>query len=134
MLNREKVRLMTDLAIYEKNNKNTVFEVNNYYLFDYIIGQVFSSFIRYSLCFLLLFFIYLAVSADEFFYNINLNGIMETLTGVGHIYAAGLAVYLAITVLIYAMRYKKAQSGARLYVTRLKRLGRKYYYKKSGET
>ena len=36
MLNTEKIRLMADLAIYEKKNDDTVFKINDYYKGDYI--------------------------------------------------------------------------------------------------
>ena len=51
MLNAEKIRLMTDLAIYEKKNDEKVFKINDYYKGDYISGHLIWAFIRYSLCF-----------------------------------------------------------------------------------
>ena len=79
MLDYEKIRLMTDLAVYEKHNREKVFKVNDYYRFDYIAGHMAASFLRFTLCFIIVFVLYIVFKADEFFYNVNLSGITVTL-------------------------------------------------------
>lgn len=125
MLNAEKIRLMTDLAIYEKQNAKTVFQINSYYKEDYIAGQLLSAFMRYSLCFLLVFCAYLLFHLDSFFYNINLRGVTETMNLVGILYGAGLLLYLLIAFLLAKKRYEMARRGILLYAAKLKRLSRK---------
>ena len=36
MISKDKIRLMTDLAIYEKRHEEDVFKINKYYKADYI--------------------------------------------------------------------------------------------------
>ena len=119
---------MTDLAIYEKKNEQDVFKINNYYRSDYIMWHMLLSLVRYTFVFLALFGLYILFRADTLFYNINLDGIGQTLKRLGYLYAAGLAVYLVITWFVCASRYKAARKGMLLYATKLKRLARKFHY------
>ena len=128
MINKEKIRLMTDLAIYEKRNERDVFKINNYYRSDYIMWHMLLAMVRYTLGFLALFGLYVFFRADPLFYNINLEGIGETLKRLGYLYAAGLGAYLVITWFVCAARYKAARKGMLLYATKLKRLARKFRY------
>ena len=128
MINREKIRLMTDLAIYEKKNERDVFKINNYYRSDYIMWHMLLSLVRYTFVFMILFGLYILFRADTLFYNINLEGIGQTLKHLGFLYAAGLGVYLLITWFVCASRYKAARKGMLLYATKLKRLARKFNY------
>ena len=128
MVQQEKVRLMTDLAIYEKKNESEVFKINNYYRSDYILWQILLAFVRYSFCFLVLLCLYVIFKADTLFYNINLSGITETFFSFGRYYIAGLLIYLGISWAVADYRYKKARKGILLYATKLKRLARRYHY------
>jgi len=128
MLQQEKIRLMTDLAIYEKRNASDVFKINNYYRSDYILWHILLSFVRYTLCALILLGLYIVFKADTLFYNINLSGIQETLLHIARLYITGLAAYLVITWIVSDRRYKKARKGILLYATKLKRLARRFHY------
>ncbi|HIU78900.1 MAG TPA: hypothetical protein IAB09_05715 [Candidatus Avilachnospira avicola] len=126
MLDIDKVRLMTDLAVYEKKNSRTVFEINNYYRHDYIMGQLLGAFVRYLICMPLCFILYLIFQAGALFYNINVSGLTSVLTDLSRYFLAGLAIYMLIAFFIASARYKRSKRGMLLYATKLKRLGRKY--------
>ena len=126
MLNVEKIRLMTDLALYEKHNRRAVFEINNYYRHDYIMGQLLGAFVRYLICMPLCFILYLIFQAGALFYNINVSGLTSVLTDLSRYFLAGLAIYMLIAFFIASARYKRSKRGMLLYATKLKRLGRKY--------
>lgn len=126
MLNAGKIRLMTDLAIYEKKNGDTVFKVNNFYKSDYIVGGLISAFARYTFCGILCLCFTVLFRTDVFFARINAEGVSKVFTEIGILYAAGLILYLLIAYSIYSSRYKRAKRGALLYATKLKRLGRRY--------
>jgi len=127
MVNREKVRLMTSLAAFEKRNSGRAFRIGSYYQSDYIAGHMISSFVRYTLCFLVLFFLYVLFQADALFYNINLNGIRDLMITLGKWYAAGLVFYLILTAAVSLRRYRRADRSLQVYNARLKRLADKYY-------
>ena len=126
MVDLDKVRLMTDLALYEKRNSRTVFQINNYYRHDYIMGQLLGAFVRYLICMPLCFILYLIFQAGALFYNINVSGLTSVLTDLSRYFLAGLAIYMLIAFFIASARYKRSKRGMLLYATKLKRLGRKY--------
>ena len=126
MLNTEKIRLMADLAIYEKKNDDTVFKINDYYKGDYISGHMISAFLRYSLCFAVILAALFFMDSAGFFRLLNEEGTGTVIEKVAMIYGAGLVLYLIIAYRVSASRYKKAKRGVLLYATKLKRLGRKY--------
>ena len=48
MLNEEKIRYMTELAIFEKNEGRKIFPVNRFFRSDYVGGQMFRGFFGYT--------------------------------------------------------------------------------------
>ena len=126
MVDLDTVRLMTDLALYEKRNSRTVFQINNYYRHDYIMGQLLGAFVRYIICMALCFVLHLIFQAGSLFYNINVSGLTVVLRQLSYYFLGGLGIYLVIALCIASARYKKARRGMLLYASKLKRLERKY--------
>ncbi len=126
MLNAEKIRLMTDLAIYEKKNDEKVFKINDYYKGDYISGHLIWAFIRYSLCFAFMLVAAFFLDFAGIFQLLNREGTGEVIEKLIMFYFGGLLIYLFVAYRVSASRYKKAKRGVLLYATKLKRLGRKY--------
>ena len=50
MLNEEKIRLMADLAVFEKKNGGRMQAVTSYFKSDYISRNMIRGFISYTLC------------------------------------------------------------------------------------
>ena len=130
MPDREKIRAMTWLASYEKKHENDVFRIYERSRYDYVMSHAFASFISFSLCFILLFGIYVVFNADVFFYNINIEGLSGMLKKVMAIYLCLLAVYMLIVVIVFNIRYRKAEDGAEEYTVRLKKFYRRYLRRK----
>ncbi len=129
MLKKEKIRLMTDLAIYEKKYEKDVFKINKFYKSDYIFWNMLMAFVRYTACFAGCFLLYMLFQSDSFFYSINVDGVMSILTRLTLIYALGAVIYLFISAVVYSARYKRARKGMLFYATKLKRLARRYNYR-----
>lgn len=126
MLNAGKIRLMTDLAIYEKEHGDNVFRINNFYKSDYLVSNLVSAFARYTVCFFLLLIYAVVFWTELFFSQINAVGISDMFVRLGVLYGGGLLLYLLIAFKVYSARYKRAKRGVLLYATKLKRLIRKY--------
>lgn len=131
MPDREKIRAMTWLAVYEKQHENDVFRVYEHSKYDYIMSHAFVSFISFTLCYILVFGIYVVFNSDVFFYNINMDGISEMIRKVLVLYAILAALYMVVLVTAYSIRYRKAEKGAEAYTSRLKKFYRKYLRRKS---
>ena len=128
MISKEKIRLMTDLAIYEKKYEQDVFKITKYYKSDYIFWHVLLSFLRYTAVFVIFMGAYMLFRADVFFYNVNIEGyyviFIKTLT----YYAIGAVIYCITAACVYSKRYQRARKGMLFYVTKLKRLARRFRY------
>ena len=127
MISKEKVRLMTDLAMYRKKNEQ-IFRVTKYFGYDYIVWHMLLAAVRYTICALVLAAFFVVFDAEDFFYNVNLDGLAETLMGFVKYYLTGLIVFLLISAVVYYQRYKKSRNGMLLYSSKLKRLARKFHY------
>lgn len=126
MIDAGKIRLMTDLAIYEKEHGDRVFKVNDFYKSDYIVSNLIAAFVRYTICAALLLLCALLFQTELFFGRINEEGITEVLIRIGICYGAGLLVYFWIAYTVCERRYQRAKRGVLLYASKLKRLQRKY--------
>lgn len=122
----EKIKAMSWLAIYEKNHDADVFRVNEHSRADYVISHVFLSFVSFTLCFGMLFAIYVIFNSNEFFYNINMAGLGSMIRKVIILYGVMTGIYLLIVTVVYIVRYEKAKKAADTYSVRLKKFYRKY--------
>ena len=126
MLNEEKVRDMTELAIFEKNEGRKIFPINRYFRGDYVGGHMFRSFFGYTFCFLLLFIMWVLYKLDEILGSIETAVLLEWAENAGIIYGVGLAIYLFITFCVYFRRYGYASRSQAVYASKLKHLAVKY--------
>ena len=126
MLNEEKVRYMTELAIFEKKEGKRIFPVNRYFKKDYVGGHMFRSFFGYTFCYILFLAMWILYELDEFMVGVALEEILDWGEKWGIAYVAGLAVYLLITWRVYSIRYEYAARAQGMYVSRLKHLLSRY--------
>ena len=122
MLSEEKIKIMTNLAMFEKKEGNRIFPVNRYFKSDYISSKLLRSFFSYTLSFLLGIVLWVLCDIEKW---LNVMWI-ESLIELGMIYLAGLVVYLIISLCIYARRYDYASRGMKVYMAKLKRLDKRY--------
>jgi len=130
MLSKEKIRLMTGLAIYEKNGGAEELKIAEHYRYDYIMTQLFSAFIRFTVSFGICLLIYLIFNSNEFFYSINAGGFIRTVRKFGIYYFIGLIAYLFIAFLVYLIRHKNAVRNANAYAYGLHQLDKRFYARK----
>ena len=134
MLNEEKVRYLTELAIFEKKEGKKIFPVNRYFKKDYVGGHMFRSFFGYTFCYLLFLSMWVLYELDEFMGGVTLEELLAMGKHWGLIYAAGLAVYLFITWRVYGLRYDYASRAQTMYASRLKQLLNRYGREKPEKT
>lgn len=126
MLNEEKVRYMTELAIFEKNEGKKIFPINRYFKKDYVGGQMFRSFFGYTFCYLLFLLMWVLYKLDELLNEMSIDEILDAAKKWGVIYAAGLVLYLIVTWIVYSKRYDYAARSQTMYTSKLKHLMRRY--------
>ena len=126
MLSEEKIKIMTNLAMFEKKEGNRIFPVNRYFKSDYISSKLLRSFFSYTLSFLLGIVLWVLCDIEKWLNVMWIESLIELGMKVGAIYLAGLGVYLIISLCIYARRYDYASRGMKVYMAKLKRLDKRY--------
>lgn len=126
MLNTEKVKLMTKLAMYESREGKQYLPVSKYYRSDYIGLALIKNFFLVTLGYGLLLlagFGYFAEYLMEHIHKMNLVSLgVRVLLG----YIGVLILYSVLTYVQYAWRYHKAKKSVKDYYVQLTRLNKMY--------
>lgn len=126
MLNEEKIKLMTGIAMFEKKAVKEIFPVNRYFKSDYISSHMIRSFISYTFTCILCLCLWLLYSIEDILNTLDPETLMDTAKHMGFYYVAGLVIYLFITYRVYAKRYDFASKSMKVYQAKLRRLEKKY--------
>ena len=128
MLNEDKIKLMTGIAMFEKREGKRIFPVNRYFRSDYISRYMFRSFFSYTICYLLCALIWVLYHMEQLLNTLDIGELIEAGKYAAFLYGAGLFLYLIITWLVYRRRYEYSKRGIKVYMAKLKRLEKRYEY------
>lgn len=128
MLNEDKIKLMTGIAMFEKREGKNIFPANRYFQSDYISSHMFRSFFSYTLCYILCVLIWVLYNIDRLLNAMNLDEVVVIGRQGVVLYVIGLVLYLVITFRVYQKRYDYAKRGMKVYVAKLKRLEKRYEF------
>jgi uncharacterized integral membrane protein len=126
MINEQRVKLMTRMAIYEKNSGAEDERTNSYFLNDYISGQFLRSFVCVTISFIIIAGVYGIYNFEELMltvYSLDLKALAIRIIAA---YAVFLAGYLIITFLVYSVRYMKMRKRLEQYYRDLRKLAASY--------
>lgn len=126
MINENKVRLMTRLALYEKNQLKDDEKAENYFHGDYLSKQFLGTFVCGTIAFVIIFLTYGAYNFEQMMLDIYSMDVMGFVRNVLFIYLVFMAVLLSITGLVYSIRYRRASKGIHRYYLALKKLQSDY--------
>lgn len=128
MLSEEKIKLMTEIAMFEKREGKKIFPVCSSFKSDYVSRHMLRSFFCYTLCFIMFIVIWCLYSIERFLNMGDTAEMIRIARQMAVFYVAGLFVYLFITGIVYTKRYNYANRGMRVYVAKLKRLDKRYEF------
>lgn len=128
MLNEEKIKLMTGIAMFEKKEGKKIFPLSCYFKSDYIGRHLFRAFFGYTLCFIMGVTLWTLYHLETLLDSISVELFLSMGRRFGLIYLLGLLLYLLITALVCQKRYDYASGGMRVYIAKLKRLEKRYEY------
>lgn len=128
MLNEEKIRLMTDIAIFEKENGRKMNGITGYFKSDFISRNMIRGFLSYTVCFVLVLIIWVMFNMDAFLNTAGLDALILSGEKALICYAAGLLAYLFLIFRVYAKRYDYEVRKVRIYTAKLKHLDKRYDY------
>lgn len=130
MLNEERIKLMTKMAVYEANEGKKNVAIGNYFRGDYIGLQVIKSIISATIAFLIVFGLFVFYDFEVFMSDIYKMDLLGFGKSVIIAYLIFVAVYALISYMIYTYRYTKARKSLKMYYNNLKKLA--YLYDKEG--
>ena len=122
MINEEKVKIMTKLAMYEQGKGRKYLPVSRYYRSDYIGLALFRNFFLASIGYLVILLLvgaYFAEFLADHLHTLNVTWIGMMIVG-GYLVTIG--VYSVVTYTLHTIRYGRAQKGAAAYERRLREL------------
>ncbi len=126
MLNENKIRLMTDISMLEKERSRDLTLVHRYFRGDYIGLHLLRSLLGYTFCWCLGMVLVGMCKVEDIISAMSITDLADYLLGYLTWYIGGLAVYLMITFIVYFVRYRRAARSMKLYLGGLKSLERRY--------
>lgn len=132
MINEEKVRIMTNLEIYETNKGRRQFNIIKYYKRDYVRYHMFRTAVTTTLAFFIFVGIYIYLHFEELLASLTEMDLLGEAKKIGVMYLIFLVFYLLVAWVVYAYRYNRVKPDVIQYSRNLKRL-RKIYEKEEKE-
>lgn len=122
MLNNQKIRLMTRLAIYEKKHKISKNDITKCFKTDYVTYGMLRTMFAVTVAFLLGVVLFVLYNAQEFMDKINsLDYVALGKMFFGY-YCILLVVYIIISLIVYCYKYDHAKGEVKRYLNNLKKL------------
>lgn len=126
MLNQEKVKDMTRMAIYEKGQGAEELYVTSYRRGDFVALQLIKSFVLGTIAAFIILAFYFLLNTDVIDKLNTLESVKSLVIGVGGFYIIFLAAYLVLTFFWARKRYKVSVEHAESYTSQLNRVMRSY--------
>ena len=126
MVNEERIKLMTRMAAYEKEEHKKNKEIVSFFRSDYISMQMLKSVLATTIAFVIMFGLYILYDFEVFMKEIYRMDMFEFAKSVIIIYVIFLVITLIITYVVSMYRFNKALQSTKLYYANLKKLSRIY--------
>ena len=134
MISEQRVKLMTRLAAYEQKEGKKNEEIGSYFRGDYISLQILKSVISATMAFILIVALFVFYDSELFLSDIYKIDILEYVKKLIMYYFAFTGVYVLISYVVYAIRYRKAKKRLKVYFNNLKRLQILYQRERKDKT
>ena len=126
MVNEDRIKLMTRMAAYEKEEHKKNKTIVSFFRSDYISMQMLKSIISTTIAFAIMFGLYVLYDFEVFMKEIYQMDMFEFAKSVIIIYVIFLCITLVFTYVVSLYRYNKALQSTKLYYANLKKLSRIY--------
>lgn len=126
MLNENKIKMMTKMAIYEKNEGNTMLKTAKYFKGDYVSLGVLKTIISVTVAFVVLVILYVLCQVDSLVENINSLDYASLGKSVVGYYVAFIIIFGIISGAVYSSKYERSRKEMKKYFSRLNKLERFY--------
>lgn len=126
MLNEDKIRLMNEIARYEKREGRKEGPARKYFRGDYVAKHLLQSFFAYTLSFCLFMGVAFLYRLEFILRAMSVADVIDTMKKSLLLYLMGLFLYEAAAFLIYRRKYAGAVHRREQHLIRLNRLKKRY--------
>ncbi len=126
MINEQRVKMMTEMQTFLDHNEEEMRPMIEYYRSDYVAKQLLLSVLSGTIVFALLCVLVFTDDVESFLLSIDFENLTATVTPVIMRYLVFMAVYLAITLVIYGIRYGRGRKKVKKYYAQLSALEKQY--------
>lgn len=126
MLNESKVKMMTKMAIYEKNEGKRMIKTAKFFKSDYVSMGVLKSLITTTIAYLLILVLFALSSAEDIVSMMNKIDITSAVLLLVMVYVLMLMVFAIISAFICSYQFDNTRAGLKRYYSRLTKLERFY--------
>lgn len=127
MLNQERVEEMIRLAVFDQREGEACKPMIQYFRKDYIEKELLKSFVTGTLAFAIMICLGFMCRAEEIVNSLNTLDIRQILIDFGTVYLIFMAVYFAVTYVIYYRRYSMGRQDIKKYYVHLRKVNRSYH-------
>lgn len=126
MVNEDRIKLMTRMAAYEKEEHKKNKTIVSFFRSDYISMQMLKSIISTTIAFAIMFGLYVLYDFEVFMKEIYQMDMFEFAKSVIIIYVIFVGIFSVITYVVSLYQYNRALQSIKLYYANLKKLSRIY--------
>ncbi len=126
MLNENKVKMMTKMAIYEKNEGKRMLKMSRYYKGDFVTLGVLKSIIASTFAFAVIVIFFALCNMEKIVSEVNTMDYTLIAKKLGTYYIIFLIVFSIVAGIVNAYQYDKSRAGLKKYLSRLNKLERFY--------
>ncbi len=132
MLSKNKIRLMTKIAVYEKTDGAKNARMNAYFKGDYLSSQMLRSFLCATVSFAIIMAVYCYYDFEQLMLSIYSMDLLSFFGRIIVVYLLYTAAVLILTYVVYARRYNRMQKEVQRYYRMLSAMA--VSYKKKEES
>lgn len=126
MLNEDKIRLMNEIARYEKKDRTREQPAGKYFRTDYVGKHMIQSFFAYTFSFLIFLAFRFIYSLEAILDAVDVTAVLDFVRRNAFLYVVGLVVFELITIVVYRRRYAVSKKKLEEHLTRVNRLKKRY--------
>jgi uncharacterized membrane protein len=126
MLNENKIKMMTKMAIYEKHEGRQMLKNSRYFKGDYVAFGVLKTLIATTFAYILMVVLYVLCNMERLIADINSMDYAVVGRKLGLYYILLVIFYAVVGAMVYTYRYNKSRKGLKKYFSRLNKLERFY--------
>lgn len=132
MLNEDRIKLMTKMAIYQEDHKEDI-KISDYFKHDYIGLRLIGNILWVTIGFILILIVFALMNLEKIMDTLTLDWLVKTGVIVLGVYLIVILAYAVIGHFAYGRIHKKAKLGVREYYGNLRRLEREYRIEDANE-